>query len=124
MSNKIWHIELATTDKAASAKFYTDLFGWPFETYEEMDYTMTAFPEGDTSLAFSPVDDAQGVAVGSVLVYADVADVDAVIARARELGAAILMDKMEIPGVGWMTVIGDPGGNRIAAMQRMPRTAE
>jgi predicted enzyme related to lactoylglutathione lyase len=60
----------------------------------------------------------------SVLVYVNVADVDATIARARKLGAVILMDKMEIPGVGWMTIIGDPGGNRIAAMQRMQPPAE
>jgi predicted enzyme related to lactoylglutathione lyase len=31
---------------------------------------------------------------------------------------------MEIQGVGWMTIIGDPGGNRIAAMQRMATTAQ
>ena len=123
MTNKIWHIELATTDKPASAKFYTDLFGWPMETFQPMDYTMTAFPEGDTTLAFSPVDEQQGVMPGSVLVYVDVADVDATIARAEELGATIFMDKMEIPNVGWMTIIGDPGGNRIAAMQRMLQQA-
>lgn len=119
MTNRIWHIELASTDKAASAKFYEGLFGWPFQTYEDMDYTMTDFPEGDTTLAFSPVDEDQGEAAGSVLVYVDVADVDATVARARELGAAIYLDKMEVPGVGWMAVIGDPGGNRIAVMQRM-----
>ena len=124
MTNKIWHVELATTDKPASAKFYTDLFGWPMDTFQPMDYTMTNFPEGDTTLAFSPVDEAQGVMPGSVLVYVDVADVDATIARAKELGAAILMDKMEIQGVGWMTIIGDPGGNRIAAMQSMAPPAQ
>ena len=80
MTNKIWHIELATTDKAAAAKFYSDLFDWPFQTFEEMDYTMTDFGEGDTSLAFSPVNEEQGVAPGSVLVYVDVADIDATIA--------------------------------------------
>jgi predicted enzyme related to lactoylglutathione lyase len=124
MTNKIWHIELATTDKPASAQFYSELFGWPFQTYEDMNYTMTDFAEGDTSLAFSPVDEAQGVAPGSVLAYVDVAEVDAIISKAKELGAAIFMDKMEIPGVGWMTIIGDPGGNRIAAMQRMQSPAE
>ena len=50
-------IELATTDKPASAQFYTDLFGWSMETFQPMDYTMTAFPEGDTTLAFSPPND-------------------------------------------------------------------
>jgi predicted enzyme related to lactoylglutathione lyase len=31
------------------------------------------------------------------------------------------LDKTEIPTVGWMAVFGDPGGNRIAVMEPMPR---
>jgi predicted enzyme related to lactoylglutathione lyase len=72
-------------------------------------------------MGFTKVDEAQGVAPGSVLVYVDVADVDATIARAKELGAPIIVDKFEIPTVGWMAVFGDPGGNRIAVMQAMPQ---
>jgi predicted enzyme related to lactoylglutathione lyase len=81
---------------------------------------MTALGWGETGVGFSPVDEAQGVASGSVLVYVDVADVDAAISRAKELGAPISLDKTEIPTVGWMAIFGDPGGNRIAVMQRMP----
>jgi predicted enzyme related to lactoylglutathione lyase len=113
-------LELASTDIPGSAKFFKDLFGWPMVRDEKMDYTMTAFEGEETGVGFSPVDDAQGVAAGSVLVYVDVADVDATIARAKELGAPILLDKMEIPTVGWMAIFGVPGGNRIGVMQRMP----
>lgn len=120
MSNKIMWFELASTDIPASAKFYEGLFGWPIVTDEKMNYTMTAFEPGETGMGFSPVDEEQGVAPGSVLVYVDVADVDATIARAKELGAPIYMDKMEIPTVGWMAIFGDPGGNRIGVMQQMP----
>lgn len=121
MSNKIMWIELASTDIPASAKFYGDLFGWPIIRDEQMDYTMTAFEGDETGVGFSPVDEAQGVTPGSVLVYVDVADIDATIARAKELGAPILMDKMEIPTVGWMAIFGDPGGNRIGVLQGLPR---
>jgi len=112
---------LASTDIPASAKFYADLFGWPIVKDEQMDYTMTAFEGDETGIGFSPIDEAQGVTPGSVLVYVDVADVDAAIAQAKELGAPVYLDKTEIPTVGWMAVFGDPGGNRIAAMQSMPR---
>lgn len=120
MSNKIMWLEMATTDVPASAKFYGDLFDWPFVTDEKMNYTMTAFERGDTGVGLAPVNEEQGTMPGSVLVYVDVADIDATIARAKELGAPVLMDKFEIPTVGWMAFFGDPGGNRIAAMQRMP----
>ena len=121
MSNRIMWIETASTDIPASAKFYASLFNWPIVTDEKMNYTMTAFEGDETGMGFSPVDEAQGTLPGSVLVYVDVADIDATIARAKELGAPVFMDKFEIPTVGWMAVFGDPGGNRIAAMQAMPR---
>ena len=121
MSNKIMWVEMASTDVPASAKFYADLFGWPMVTDEKMDYTMTAFEGDETGVGFPAVNEEQGYAAGSVIVYVDVADVDAAIARAKELGAPIFMDKMEIPTVGWMAIFGDPGGNRIAVMQPMPR---
>lgn len=120
MSNKIMWLELASTDIPASAKFYGDLFGWPIIRDEQMDYTMTGFEGEETGIGFARVDEVQEVAPGSVLVYVDVADIDASIARAKDLGAPIYLDKTEIPTVGWMAIFGDPGGNRIAVMQRMP----
>lgn len=120
MSNKIMWFESASTDVPASAKFYGDLFGWPIVTDEKMNYTMTAFEQGETGMGFSPVNEEMGVTPGSVLVYVDVADVDAAIAKAKVLGAPIFLDKTEIPTIGWMAVFGDPGGNRIGVMQAMP----
>lgn len=120
MSNKIMHVELASADIAATADFYRALFAWKIEVVEGMDYTMTFMEEGDTTLGFTPLDESQSIKRGDVLVYVDVADIDVFIARARELAAPILMDKMEIPNVGWMAMVGDPGGNRICAMQQMP----
>jgi hypothetical protein len=120
MSNKIAHVELASSDRAASAKFYGDLFGWPVQRFEVGDYLMTALPRGETSMAFVQEGGPWAVTPGSVLVFVDVADVDATIARARQLGATILSDKTEVPNTGWMAMIGDPGGNRIAVLQRIP----
>ena len=45
MTNKIMWIEMASTDVPASAKFYSDLFGWPTVRDEKMDYTMTAWEQ-------------------------------------------------------------------------------
>ena len=120
MSNRIMWFESASTDVPASAKFYGDLFGWPIVTDEEMNYTRTNFGPGEVGVGFSPVNEEMGVTPGSVLVYVDVADVDATIAKAKELGAPVYVDKMEIPGIGWMAVFGDPGGNRIGVMQPVP----
>ena len=123
MSNKIMWLEMASTDVPASAKFYGDLFGWPMVTDEQMDYTMTAFEGQETGIGFPAVNEEQGVTAGSVLVYVDVADIDATIARAEELGATIIMPKFRIENTGWMAMFAAPGGNRIAVMQRLPMPA-
>ena len=120
MRNKITWLEVASTDIPASAEFYTRLFDWPIVTDATADYTMTSFGEEEPGIGFSPVDETQGITPGSVLVYVDVDDVDASLARARELGAPIYMDKTEVPTVGWIAIVGDPGGNRIGMMQSLP----
>ncbi len=120
MSNQIMWFESTSADIPASAKFYGDLFGWPFVTDEVMNYTMTDTKPGEMGMGLSPVDEERGSPPGSVLVYVDVSDIDATIAKAKKLGGQIFMDKTEIPTVGWMAIFGDPGGNRIGVMQRMP----
>lgn len=54
MPNRIMWLELASSDIPASAKFYSDLFGWPIVKDEEMDYTMTDFEWARRALAFLP----------------------------------------------------------------------
>ena len=120
MPNKIAWLEVASTDIPASAEFYRKLFDWPIVTDEKMNYTMTSFGMDETGIGFAAVDPQMGVTPGSVTVYADVANIDAALARARALGAPVYLDKTEIPTVGWIAIVGDPGGNRIGLMQSLP----
>ena len=36
----IVHVEIPAADQAASGQFYSDLFGWKYSAYPEMDYAM------------------------------------------------------------------------------------
>jgi len=120
MPGKIAWIEVASTHAPASGEFYRSLLDWPIVTDEQMNYTMTNFGPDETGIGFADVDPQSGVTAGSVIVYADVANIDATLARAREMGAPILLDKTEVPKVGWIAIVGDPGGNRIGLMQSLP----
>ena len=55
------------------------------------------------------------------LPYVAVDDVDATIARARALGAAIPVPPEEIPGIGRFGVLRDPAGAVLAVMKPLPR---
>jgi predicted enzyme related to lactoylglutathione lyase len=48
--------------------------------------------------------------------YVEVGDVAAVTARARELGAAVLLEPREGPG-GWRSVVAEPAGGEVGLWQ-------
>jgi len=57
--------------------------------------------------------------------YVGVDDVAASTRKAKELGAQVMMDKTEVAGAGWMSVIVDPTGATIALWQpKQPQKAQ
>jgi uncharacterized protein len=100
----VWD-ELHATDSAAAKQHYGELFGWtttqPMENYE-------IFGEGETQVAGLYADsDTPG---SYWLAYLGVDDVDAAVAKARELGAGVIVEPADIEGIGRFAVITDPTG--------------
>jgi predicted enzyme related to lactoylglutathione lyase len=105
--------ELATPDIDASAKFYTDLFGW---TTEEMDMG------GQKYVVVGVGDHSNGGIQGTVppnapphwLVYFGTDDLERSLAKAGELGGAAVMGPMEIGEGNRIGVAKDPQGGYFA----------
>jgi uncharacterized protein len=53
-------------------------------------------------------------APSSWLAYVEVDNITAATQKAKSLGAKITMDVMELPGIGWMSIIVDPTGATLA----------
>jgi len=112
MGGRLVHWELPAKDADRAQTFYEDLFGWSFQSWDgPMDYRMTR-ASGDPGGAIFP---SQSGDVGPI-VYFDTDDVDATVARIRELGGQA-DDKAPIPGVGWFARAHDPEGNSISVFQ-------
>lgn len=105
------HIEIPTTDREASGKFYSDLFGWDVQQYPEMDYA-TFVADGGPGGGFARID-GKMVKAGEIKVYVATDDIEATLARANELGAKTIVEKTEIPGYGNFAFFLDPFGNAI-----------
>lgn len=104
------HVEFSAQDREAAAKFYSDLFGWKFEQFPEMNYA--TFDTGKyVGGGLNPVTDTNPA--GSVVVYIGSEDIDADLAQAESLGAKIVTPKTEIPNTGWFGFFADPTGNMI-----------
>jgi predicted enzyme related to lactoylglutathione lyase len=113
MTNPFVFMDLRTTDPTRSRRFYTDLFGWTIVDVPTGPVTMAMFtgPDGTwggfTTLAADDDRRPQWTP------YAPVADLDAAVARATELGATLVRSRVDFPQ-GSVAVIDDPAGATLA----------
>ena len=109
MANPFVHVELSTTDLAKAKTFYAKLFDWKLEdTPMGADsYTMIQVGEGTGGgMMKHPVPGAPSM----WLAYVVVDDIDASTKKAKSLGATVMKDVTEVPGMGWLSIILDPTG--------------
>lgn len=109
MSNPFVHVELQSSDVGKAKSFYGSLFGWKLEDvpFGPMTYTMIQVGEGTGGgMMKNPV----AGAPSHWLAYVLVDDVAASTRKAASLGAKVVQEKMEVPDMGWFSVITDPTG--------------
>ncbi len=107
--------ELVTTGVEEAARFYTHLFGWKAEAFPgAMPYTL--FKSGGRDVGgLMACPDPQ--APPQWLAYVRVEDVAECVRKAAELGAKIIIEPKDIPGVGEIAVFQDPQGATLGVFQ-------
>jgi predicted enzyme related to lactoylglutathione lyase len=119
MANPFVHVELHTQDPQRAKNFYKELFDWKLEDMPDMEYTVIDVGETGRGggIMKSPMPDAAPQWVPYILVD----DVAASTAKAKSLGAAVLQDVTEIPGIGSFSMLVDPTGAAFALfLPKMP----
>jgi predicted enzyme related to lactoylglutathione lyase len=117
MANPFVHVELSSTDPAKAKTFYGQLFSWKLEDMEMgpgMTYTMVQPGEGTGGGIMKQM---MPGAPSAWLAYVLVDDVKAATAKAKSLGAQIVKDVTEVPGMGWFSIIVDPTGAALGLWQ-------
>lgn len=111
MGRKIVHHEIFADDRLQTAQFYADLFGWEVRDFADMNYTMVDIDE-----------DAPGIGIGqrsaenpgATTFYIDSEDLAADLEAIKVKGGTVVVEPMEVPGVGTMAFFADPAGNLMA----------
>ena len=114
--------ELMTNDIDGAKSFYSALFGWTLEDVKpgEMDYTLAKIDGQDVAgLMRKPDEMAQ--MPSSWGAYVTVDDVEASAKHAVELGAKVVVDPTDIPGIGRFCVIIDPQGAALSMITYVPK---
>jgi predicted enzyme related to lactoylglutathione lyase len=107
MAGEVVHVEIMSSDIDRAQRFWSGLFGWNFgeSVMPGMEYRMAQVTE-QAGAALMKSDDKPG----HPNFYFATDDIDASIAKARELGGQA-DDKMPVPTHGWFSACKDSEGN-------------
>jgi predicted enzyme related to lactoylglutathione lyase len=109
--------ELMTTDPAAAATFYRELFGWRIDEANMGTGPYRVVHAGDAAVGgimgmppgAPPMPPAWGC-------YVTVTDVDQTLATCKSLGGKVIVQPMVVPSVGRIAVIQDPQGAMLSVI--------
>ncbi|HVD65700.1 MAG TPA: VOC family protein [Gaiellaceae bacterium] len=107
---RVTHVEWPAGDADRLQGFLEGLFGWQFDSpMPEMDYRMARTADNEGAAVYPA--EKRGL-----LVYYDVDDIDAHVAKVRDSGGEA-EDKMPVPNMGWFSQCKDPEGNSFGLWQ-------
>lgn len=105
----VWY-ELLTSDPKGAMAFYTEVVGWKTQAWEKGDYTMWVGSQGPLGgVTMLPEQAKQMGAPPYWQANVQVDDVDAAVAKVKELGGKVYVTE-DVPDVGRFAVIADPQG--------------
>lgn len=112
-----WY-ELASPDLDTVKEFYAGLLGWSWADSGMPGMTyLLASRDGDRVAGLFAPDPGMPVAWTA---YTAVDDADATVAKAKDLGASVVVPPTDIPGTGRFSVLIDPQGAVFAILQLLP----
>ncbi len=110
------HVEISCLDREAGKKFYSELFGWKFQDFPQMNYTTIDTGQSpNIGGGLNPVTPENPA--GTVTVYVYTEDIDGSLRKVEALGGTVILPKMEVPTVGFLAFFKDPTGNTLALLQ-------
>jgi predicted enzyme related to lactoylglutathione lyase len=111
MANPFVHVELNTSDPEKAKAFYSKLFQWQLE-----EIPNSAVPGGTYTIVKVGTGTGGGImkqvpgGPSGWLAYVAVEDIHAATQKAESLGAEVMKEVTEVPGMGWLSFIQDPTG--------------
>ena len=111
MGNSISHVEVVGKDGAALQNFYSQLFGWEFDTDNDFGYGNLDGAGTNVSVGVGGVGE-EGQP-GHATFYVEVDDLEATLEKAGSLGGQTVVPVTVIPDMVTFALLADPEGNVI-----------
>jgi uncharacterized protein len=116
---KFYWNELMTRDVAGAKKFYTDTMGWSYDAMPMgpgSTYWVAKMGQEPVAGIFDISSADYKDVPESWMPYIAVDDVDARVKRATKAGAKVMKPAFDVPGVGRIVILLEPGGAGIGWM--------
>ncbi len=114
--HRVVHFELPADDPERAAAFYRAVFGWDIHKWDgPQDYWLVQTGEEQPGIdggILRRMDPRQGT-VNTV----SVDDLDAMVTTATKAGAKVVMPRMAIPGIGYLSYLSDTEGNTFGMLE-------
>ncbi len=122
---RVIHFEIHAEDPDRAMRFYSSLFGWQFTKWDgPQDYwTIKTGPDGQPGIDGGLIRRRGAVDGQAVIAFVCTVDVPAIDESTESIaacGGTVVVDKMPVPGVGWLAYGRDPEGNIFGVMQSDP----
>jgi predicted enzyme related to lactoylglutathione lyase len=116
---RVVRFEIPAEEPERAVKFYESVFGWKISTWGgPMAYWLVSTgPKDEPGIDGAIIEKKN---VKSVVNTIGVASLDESIRKALEAGGKQLMEKDQIPGVGWFCYCQDPDGNMFGLLEPLP----
>lgn len=109
MAKPVVHFEFWSKDPDKTSAFYKEVFDWEIQSMPEMHYHLIQ-PAGEGSIGGGIMKPQDGPMPGNMALYIDVEDLAPYRDKVVAAGGSILVEEMEIPGVGKFCLFMDPDG--------------
>jgi len=121
MSNKLKHFAIYIDDMDRAETFYSNLFGWDFNSYGPDDFLQIKDSNKESAELIGALQSRKYSPLGEKIIgfecSIEVENIDITIAVVEENKGKIVMPKTEIPYVGWLVKFLDTEGNIVCAVQ-------
>ena len=109
MGRPVVHWELWSDNPEKIAKFYQQVFDWDVREIPELNYRLVE-TGGSGGINGGIMKPQRGPWPGKLAFYIDVDDLDGYAGKIEQAGGKIVVDKMDVPGVGQLSLFEDPDG--------------
>jgi predicted enzyme related to lactoylglutathione lyase len=120
--SRVIHFEIHAENPERAIAFYKALLGWEFNSWGgPMEYWLITTGPDDKPGINGGLIKRRGVIDGEAVIAfvctVDVDNLDGKLAQAVDLGGAVALPKMPVPGIGWLAYAKDTEGNIFGIMQ-------